>query len=62
MYLRFSKLFVFWSNAECFTLFNHTQQVFVEIKVARGLKPCILVGVFLRFIETFCFRLYTYIY
>ena len=49
MYLRlFFKLFVFWSNAECFNLFNGTKPAFFEIKALRGLAPCVLVGMCLR--------------
>jgi len=48
MYLHFSKLFVFWSNAECFTLFDGTKPAFFEIKALRGLTPCGLVVMCLR--------------
>jgi len=47
--LSFSKLFVFWSNAECFNLFNGTKPAFFEIKALRGLMTtCVLVGMCLR--------------
>jgi hypothetical protein len=51
MYLRFSKLFVFWSNAECFALFNDIKPAFVEIKALRDLTTYILVGMCLRYVS-----------